>query len=176
MLAASPSAAICGYLAKQLPAARITVGDREVRPFHGELRPPHRMLPVDITHLIFPDQCFDLILGGGILPSIRSDYLAMSEMHRCLKNEGVALLVAEIQLPKTKRGSEMRGEHSDLEWVYGEDFFERLEAAGFFHYRLRPPAEMARLYGIPPSAELVCCFKFRDCRDRFTEGFSWINK
>ena len=171
-----------------LGEAKLTVVDNRPQAHHALVKPPHRVLEMDVTHLSFSEQCFELVLCGGVLPFVRSDYLAISEAHRCLKNDGLALLSAPVPLPKTRRVGELRAEQPEqyteaytaehgTEWAYGEDLFERIEAAGFFSHRL-PAASCAgasvlREQGIPPALELILCFKFRDGREAFLKKRGW---
>jgi ubiquinone/menaquinone biosynthesis C-methylase UbiE len=165
-----------------LGEARYTAVDTRRSALHDALKVPHRFLPMDVTHMTFSDQSFDIILCQQVLPFVRSDYQAMSEMHRCLKTTGIALLNAHRPLDKTRPASEMRAENPALysdeylaengnEWVYGEDYFERLEAAGFFPHELAlapwVESDFAERQLFAPSAKLVLCFKFRDQKNRF---------
>jgi hypothetical protein len=175
ILVLHPSAAKVKYLLREesLRYSRLTFVDRDQQEYESLVKTPHRAMPLDLTHLIFPDQCFDFILGGGILPFVRSDYLAMSEMHRCLRADGMTVLSIGALGAKTRRASEVSGSDPRLEWLYGEDFLERLEAAGFFFHRLSAKlVEPERLSenGISEAAELILCFKFRDRREKFLEG------
>lgn len=125
-----------------------------------------RFLEMDATRMSFSDHSFDLILCNQVLPYIRSDYQAMSEVHRCLKAKGLAMFNSAPILPgKTQRAAEVfqgaESQDPSLEWIYGSDYFERLEAAGFFVHRLDHSG-----------AELVLCFKFRESRDDFIRNFS----
>lgn len=162
--------------------ARITALDIRPKAYHKLVKPPHRTLVMDVAHLSFSDQCFDLILCLGILPFVRSDYLAMSELHRCLKGEGVAFVNASVTLPKSRRASELHGENPGKysqrylrekgdEWVYGADYFERLEAAGFFFHRLRAdawmPENVRAEQQVENELELILCFKYKDAREKF---------
>lgn len=168
-----------------LGSAKYTGVDVRTLKHHQYLQPPHRFLEMDVTRLSFSDQSFDVILCNHVLPFIRSDYLAMSEIHRCLKPKGMAILNVAITLPKTRRASEMAAENPKVytdeyrtengsEWVYGEDYFERLVAAGFFYHRLglyRLAPEATRLpQGFREDSELLLCFKFQDEMERFLEG------
>jgi SAM-dependent methyltransferase len=144
-----------------------------------------RFLEMDVTRLTFSDQSFELILCNHVLSFIRSDFQAMSQIHRCLKSDGVALMNADIHLTKTRKFSEAAQEDPVLftedfriengtEWVYGEDYFERLEAAGFFHRRLpvrsfAAPAEIQE-HGFRADGGLILCFKFRDSMERCLGG------
>ncbi|MGZ3692636.1 MAG: class I SAM-dependent methyltransferase [Bdellovibrionota bacterium] len=181
-LAVGASEAELNYLAKNSGNARVTAIDLRDRGFHERIEPPHRLMRMDVTHLAFSDHCFDLILCGGVLPFVRSDFLAMSEMHRCLKGEGLALITVKILLAKTRRASELHGEQPEVfsreflalrgdEWVYGEDYFERLEAAGIFWHRLRAGAFLDEAtreqQAIADELELILCFKYRDEKEKF---------
>ncbi|MGZ3735693.1 MAG: class I SAM-dependent methyltransferase, partial [Bdellovibrionota bacterium] len=143
-------------------------------PEADNLKPPHRFLQMDITHLSFSDASFDIIICNHVLPYVRSDFLAMSELHRCLKADGMAFLNVSVGPGKSSRAGEGTGlPGSGREWRYGEDYFERLEAAGLFVLKLpllklldgKPEAA-----GLPEEPLQVVCFKFREPMDRFQAG------
>ncbi len=140
-------------------------------PEADSLRPPHRVLEMDITRLSFSDSSFDVIICNHVLPYVRSDFLAMSEVHRCLKAQGVAFLNVSVAPGKSKRASAGNGQPgTGQEWSYGEDYFERLEAAGLFveQLPLLPLLEgMPEAAGLPENAQQVTCFKFRDTMEAF---------
>lgn len=180
MLEIGPAAAQLKFFPRLLRGTRYTAVD--VLPPSGAyaLKPPHRFLEMEATRLTFSDQSFELILASNVLPFIRSDYQAMSQMHRCLKGKGLAILDANVSLLKTRKASEMADENPEqyseefrrengMEWIYGEDYFERLEAAGFFPHRLSVAGlageKVSRAQGF--SGELVLCFKFRDEAEKF---------
>jgi SAM-dependent methyltransferase len=180
VLEIGPAAVQMKYFPRLLREARYTAVD--VLPPSGAhaLKPPHRFLEMEATRLTFSDQSFELILANNVFPFIRSDYQAMSQVHRCLKGKGLAILDANVSLPKTRKASEMAEENPEyyseefrrengMEWIYGEDYFERLEAAGFFPYRLSVAKlageKIAQAQGF--SGELILCFKFRDEAEKF---------
>lgn len=135
--------------------------------------PGQRFLVMDVTRLSFSEQAFPLILAPFVLAEVRSDYMAMSELHRCLHNDGMAVLTEPIYAGKTERYAEWPGRtdflppenaNRPLAWAYGEDFFERLEAAGFFVERLNLRSlagAAAEEYAFRPKAELILGFKYR---------------
>lgn len=121
------------------------------------LKPPHRFLEMDITRYSFSDASFDAIICNNVLPYVRSDFLAMSEVHRCLKATGIAFLNVNMHSGKSTRSGEGNGRPgTGQEWSYGEDYFERLEAAGLFVQKV----EVA-------GTQQVVCFKFRDAMEAF---------
>lgn len=173
VLDVAPPPSQLAHLPSLLSEARYTAIAPLPLPEANHLRPPHRFLQMDITRLQFSDSSFDVIICNHVLSYVRSDFLAMSEVHRCLKSEGVAFLNASIRPGKSLRAGEGSGlPGSGREWRYGEDYFERLEAAGLFV--LRTP--LARLVGaapeglgLAPEAEQVFCFKFRHTLEKFAE-------
>lgn len=140
-------------------------------PMADSLRPPHRVLAMDITRLSFSDSSFDVIICNHVLPYVRSDFLAMSEVHRCLKAQGVAFLNVSVAPGKSKRAGAGTGQPgTGQEWSYGEDYFERLAAAGLFVERIPLPPLLAgkpEAAGLPADAQQVACFKFRDTMEAF---------
>ena len=101
----------------------------------------------DITCINAPDNSFDLIVCSHVLEHIDNDMLAMSELFRILKNDGVAL----IQVPIHKELSQVTYENPtiiskedrikyfgqfDHVRIYGLDIEKRLKNAGFSVSRL----------------------------------------
>lgn len=167
-----------------LGEAKYTAIDTRALKHHSNIRPPHRFMSMDVTRLSFSDRCFDVILCNNVLPYIRSDYMAISEVHRCLKDQGFAMLNTAYPIEKTKRASELRQSAPDVytedyfhengtEWVYGADFFERVEAAGFFHSRLNiselaGPKLSSEQY-FQPADEFIFCFRLKHVMEQFLE-------
>jgi ubiquinone/menaquinone biosynthesis C-methylase UbiE len=173
VLEVGPAACQMRHFPALLKGARYTAVDIVPPSGISALEFPHRFLEMEATRLAFSDQTFDLILANYVFPFIRSDYQAMSQVHRCLKANGVAICSADFGLPKTRKASEMAEEQPAMftdeyrrengtEWAYGEDYLERLEAAGFFPHVL-PQEAMA-------SSPLVLCFKYRDAAEKFLEA------
>jgi SAM-dependent methyltransferase len=151
--------------------AKYTAVAPVILPEAESLRPPHRVLEMDITRLSFSDSNFDFIICNNVLPYVRSDFLAMSEVHRCLKAQGVAFLNVNVHPGKSVRAGEGNGlPGSGQEWSYGEDYFERLEAAGLFVQKiplLPLLRDLPEARGLPADAQQVVCFKFRDAMEAF---------
>ena len=106
-----------------------------------DINPAHAMQKEDITKLSFPDKSFDRVLCIHVLEHIEDDRKAMSEILRVLKSDGCAILDvpidygreqtyedASIQTPEARTKAFWQGDHVRL---YGRDFSQRLEAAGF---------------------------------------------
>lgn len=175
VLEIGPAPVQLAYFPRLLQQARYTAVDSSAVAGETRVKAPHRFLRMEATRLTFSDQSFDLILASHLFPYIRSDYQAMSQVHRCLKEQGMAILSAPVLPGKTRKASDTDSREPGMEWVYGEeDYFERLEAAGFFPHRLKL-AELAgpkvsAEQGFSPDSELVLGFKFGDVRQRFLEA------
>lgn len=96
---------------------------------------------VDITAIQYPDNSFDAILCNHVLEHIPDDRLAMRELCRVLKPGGWAILQVPIDESRattledpTITTPEQRQQfygHHDHQRMYGRDYMERLESAGF---------------------------------------------
>jgi ubiquinone/menaquinone biosynthesis C-methylase UbiE len=93
----------------------------------------------DITRLSFRDDIFDCILSIHVLEHIPNDQKAMAELYRVLKPSGWAILQVPIRKERTLEGNiintpEQRLKHfgqEDHVRIYGSDYKERLDKAGF---------------------------------------------
>lgn len=175
MLAMAPPVPLLSYFPtpRFIGEAKYTAVAPVPLPGADLLRPPHRLLQMDITRLTFSDASFDVIICNHVLPYVRSDFLAMSEVHRCLKAQGVAFLNVSVAPGKSRRAGEGNGlPGTGQEWSYGEDYFERLAAAGLFVHQL-PLAPLLEgqpeAAGLPESCVQVACFKFRDSMEAFLQ-------
>ncbi len=165
ILDVAPPGPQLAHFPKLLEGARYTAIAPVPLPEAEGLKAPHRFLQMDVTRLSFSDASFDMIICNHVLSYVRSDFLAMSELHRCLKAQGVAFLNVSVAPGKSRRESMGTGSiGSGREWSYGEDYFERLEAAGLFVLRL-PLANL--IENAPAGSEQVLCFKYKDAMDGF---------
>ena len=121
--------------------ARYTVIDTRTLDHHAAIAPPHRFILMDVSRMDFADDFFDVILCNHTLPYVLDDRAALAEIYRTLKSDGLAMLevprVGEQTLPvdvyrraHPELGDDYFAENGD-QWVYGEDYPARLEAAGF---------------------------------------------
>lgn len=168
MLDIAPPRARATQLPKMIEGSRYTAVNWGGGP---PLKMPHRYMAMDPTHLSFSDKCFDLAIASNVLATIRSDFMAMWELHRCLRDDGMAILTEPLRpQKKTKRMDGERipeGETRPIAWRYGEDYLERLEAAGFFVLRL--PLDSLGPYTFH-TPEIFLGFKFKGELEKFEEG------
>jgi SAM-dependent methyltransferase len=96
---------------------------------------------VDIRRIDFPSATFDVVLCSHVLEHVDEDRQAMSEILRVLKPEGFAILMVPFapaqaisledpaaNTPEARM--KLYGNPGHLR-IYGRDFVERLEGAGF---------------------------------------------
>ncbi|MBX2962590.1 MAG: methyltransferase domain-containing protein [Cyclobacteriaceae bacterium] len=111
-----------------------------------DLNPAKAMQQEDITQLSFKDQTFDVVFCSHVLEHIPDDRKAMRELMRVLKPAGVAYILVPIMdsykgktIDKTYEDFSITdpqeresafGQHDHVR-IYGRDFKERLEEAGF---------------------------------------------
>ena len=142
-----------------------------LRYVRADIHPRSRdVIPVDITSIPFEDGEFDVILCSHVLEHVGDDRKAMAELHRVLAPDGrlymlqPAWLGTEATIEDTGatapgRRREQFGQ-SDHVRIYGRDFLDRLEGAGFVvsleHYARRLPPGQIELYGIRDQPIFVC--------------------
>lgn len=101
-----------------------------------------------LTHLPLRDASVDLLVCYHVLEHVADDATAMREIARVLSPRGLALLQVPIKMgvpteeDPTAAPEERRrrfGQADHVRW-YGDDFDERLSAAGLSSVRVTPPA------------------------------------
>lgn len=114
----------------------------------------------DITSLPFPDGVFDAIICAHVLEHVPDDRKAMRELYRVLSEDG--WLLVDVPLDRGRESTyedpsvtdpvEREKEYGQRDHVrlYGQDFTDRLEEAGFSVNRYSaasrmPASEMERL-------------------------------
>jgi ubiquinone/menaquinone biosynthesis C-methylase UbiE len=104
-----------------------------------DIDPKKAMFKQDITKLTFKDNSFDIVFCSHVLEHVENDIKAMKEVFRVLKKDGFAILQVPIKRKKTyenfmikslKEREKIFGQ-SDHVRIYGEDYKNRLEKAGF---------------------------------------------
>lgn len=124
---------------------------------------------VDIQNLPFEDESFDMIFCSHVLEHVPDDRKGMRELHRVLRRDGLAIIMVPVRnMPATYEDPsitepEERAKHFG-QWdhlrLYGSDFTQRLEEAGFeastIYYADRFPPEQQVRYGIRPEPLWAC--------------------
>lgn len=118
---------------------------------------------VDITNITFPDQKFDYIICNHILEHIKDESKALSELKRCIKEDGKIIFSVPICWEQetveddnitTSEQRLLEYGQSDHVRLYGNDLQKRLEKHGFKVKQMRvdeklPKEEIERLSLIP---------------------------
>jgi len=129
---------------------------------------PTEMVKADITDLPFADCDFDVIICSHVLEHIPNDRKAMAELFRVLKPTGWALLQVPISpnLEKTKEDSQVTTEAERIKAfgqydhvrLYGQDYPQRLENAGFkvqkWNFSREVSIDLAKRHGLLANEEL----------------------
>lgn len=137
------------------------------------LAAPFATVEMDITDIKQPDNSYDVILCNHVLEHIPEDYKAMAELYRVLKPGGWAILQvpldyklnetfedASIISPKDR---EIYFGKDDHVRVYGPDYKDRLETAGFTvkveNYIKELGIDFAKEYCLPERDDIYFCTK-----------------
>ena len=126
---------------------------------------------VDITNITFDDNSFDLIMCTHVLEHIPDDRKAMRELYRVLKKGGLAFLnVPLFNRAKTLENPEYNTPELRLKYygqadhvrAYGQDYPQRLSAAGFNIQRItfeNVDEKTVRRYGLDRNEKIFLCRK-----------------
>lgn len=149
-------------LIEQIPGLEYHCGDK-----HARLA-AQRM---DITAIALPDNQFDVIYCSHVLEHIEDDRRAMAELYRVLKPGGWAILQVPVLREETYEDASIKTSEERRrvfgQWdhvrIYGKDFKERLERAGFDVTVTALARELGerkrRFYGLQMDEDIHCCRK-----------------
>lgn len=139
----------------------------------SDLRPTEAMVQMDITDIRLPDDTFDAIYCSHVFEHIPDDRKAMHELRRVLKPGGWAILLVPLdrRMAQTHEGTpgmtpidrEKHFGHHDHQRLYGLDYKERLEEAGFEvrvdQFGLEFDPLQAKRLGLIPEEAIYYCSK-----------------
>ena len=115
---------------------------KEVEYIDGDINPALANHVIDITSIGYENNYFDLIICSHVLGHVPEEALAIKEMYRVLKNDGVAIVMTLINpespntiedknIIKSEDRLKYYGE-ADLCRLHGLDFSNRLKEQGFY--------------------------------------------
>jgi SAM-dependent methyltransferase len=106
---------------------------------------------IDLTNLPYENNQFDFVIANHVLEHIENDKKAMTEIFRVLKPGGQAILQVPISLKltttyedpdiKTEKEREEHFGQFDHVRLYGTDYKDKLEKAGFKVLKIKPDTE-----------------------------------
>jgi SAM-dependent methyltransferase len=109
--------------------------------YSADLESPLARVKMDIQHIPFDADTFDVIFCNHILEHVENDRLAMQELYRVLKPGGWGIVQSPVNLDRNKTyedpaitSPEERLKHfgqKDHVREYGRDYADRLREAGF---------------------------------------------
>jgi SAM-dependent methyltransferase len=134
------------HFAPEKILTRLFQSFRNVDYLSADLDPTKAMVKQDITAITYPEASFDIIFCSHVLEHIPDDLLALRELRRVLKPNGFAILQVPVKdifngrvIDKTyedftitdpRERENAFGQHDHVR-VYGRDFKDRIEKAGF---------------------------------------------
>src|SRR5262249_42663868 len=142
---------------RAIGSARYTAIDLDRRPHHARLRPPHRFRLMDAARLSFGAGAFDVILCNNVLGFAADDRAILSEIHRCLKPDGAAMVDVDMPVARTASAAALRRRqparfttvyvrNHGTERFYGRDYLGRVRRAGLTPLRFDPLQGLDRAF------------------------------
>ena len=127
-----------------------------------DLNSPIADIKGDLTSTNFKDESFDLIICNHVLEHIEDDKLALNEIYRILKYNGISILQVPMNVKrkntfedssiKSKNQREKYFGQYDHVREYGLDFKDRVEQAGFevemINYSTKISQDLVIKYGL----------------------------
>lgn len=139
----------------------------------ADLTSPSAMIKMDITNILYGGNSFDVILCCHVLEHIVDDHRALAELFRVLKPGGWAILQSPIDLKRDKTFEDTNillpddrerifGQKDHVR-IYGRDYKDRLEKAGFTvkvdAYVGGLGDDMVKKYGLIRDEDIYFCMK-----------------
>lgn len=129
---------------------------------------PAHVQNMNVLELPFENDHFDLVICNHVLEHIPEDTKAMKELQRVLKPKGKAILqvpiskntmetVEDFTISDPKKREELFGQFDHVR-IYGQDYVQRLESAGFIVNRINITDTYKKM-GINPEEDIFYCEK-----------------
>jgi 2-polyprenyl-3-methyl-5-hydroxy-6-metoxy-1,4-benzoquinol methylase len=141
-----------------------------LRYFTADLNSQSASVKLDITNVAYKDSLFDVILCNHVLEHVEDDRKAMRELWRVLRPGGWAILNSPIDPERADTfedwsitspvDRERAFGQRDHVRLYGRDYKERLQKAGFAvkvdRYIRELEPDVVRKYGLPDEDIYFC--------------------
>ena len=129
------------HIAPEKPLSDIIIKHKNIDYLTADLNPEQVMVKMDLTAIQYSENSFEAILCNHVLEHIPDDRKAIHELYRVLKPGGWAILQVPVSkvLEKTYEdftiaSLQEREKHfgqKDHVRIYGKDYTQRLQEAGF---------------------------------------------
>jgi SAM-dependent methyltransferase len=161
------------HLAPEYPLYRAFLASANIRYITGGLDAAFIRVEMDLVRIPCKDNLFDVIICNHVLEHILDDVAAMGELHRVLKPGGQGFLQSPLDYNRaatfedpqclTPEDRARAFGQSDHVRIYGLDYKDRLEEAGFTvrvdeYAKTLAPAIIHR-YGLIAAENLYICTK-----------------
>jgi predicted SAM-dependent methyltransferase len=139
----------------------------------ADLDSPIALVKIDITNILYKDNMFDAILCNHVLEHVLDDKKAMRELFRVLKPGGWAIIQVPIwtnrnetfedqTITSPEQRKRIFGQPDDVR-MYGKDYKDRLEKAGFVvkvdDYVKELDAKTIKKYCLMEDEDIYFCIK-----------------
>lgn len=139
----------------------------------ADLNSPLADISLDVQNMQLPDNTYDVVFCNHVLEHVPDDHKALCEIKRVLKPGGMAIMQVPMNMEWEKTLEDPRitdpkerhrlfGQYDHLR-MYGQDYPERLKAAGFkvkiIDYKQKLKPELFAKYALPLGEKLYVCTK-----------------
>jgi SAM-dependent methyltransferase len=139
----------------------------------ADLESPLAKVKMDVHHIPFDENTFDVVFCNHVMEHVESDIKAMQEIRRVMKPTGWAIIQSpmDLNLDKTfedpsitspKEREKAYGQNDHVR-TYGKDYGERLRKAGFNviedKFVMELPNERVKRYALPSEEIIYLCKK-----------------
>lgn len=139
----------------------------------ADLNSPLADISLDVQDMKLPDNTYDVVFCNHVLEHVPDDHNAMTEILRVLKPGGMAIIQVPLNpdwektredptITDPKERHRLFGQYDHVR-MYGQDYPERLKAAGFaveeIDYSQRLSPELFAKYALPEREKLYVCSK-----------------
>jgi SAM-dependent methyltransferase len=128
------------HIAPERRLQRVLSRRKNIQYTSGDLNPSRAQVRIDLTQIDFPDARFDVVICNHVLEHIPDDRQALAEILRILRPGGWAMLQVpiapsmatrqDVNTTDPQKRLRLYGQ-TDHVRLYGRDYAERLESAGF---------------------------------------------
>ena len=134
------------------------IGNYGVEYFSIDIISDLAQIKMDLQKIAFRNNSFDTILCSHVLEHVPDDILAMKELRRILKQNGICIILVPFNhdLPTTREFGLPNPKLSGHVREYGGDIFERIKSSGFnveLVFYKEDDQSLCKIYGLEKKGE-----------------------